>query len=228
MSFAKFQNTSEFTLGIDGQSIDPDQTATLDISNPEVLEEIQTHIGFGELVFVPEEGVEFPTGITGQTPQGPRRWTAKTDGGRAYLYFSTTLDRGRHSLYPTYWHWSSAYDQNNPSRDAHGESVVEPAKLVSLTMPLRGVDSERTPYTVTLWKQTKSRDSNDVTNAKIFTRDLVLDGTTNTTHTWTESDFENNTLGVDDVVFMTYRRTNSGTSRFAYVKHLLFEFESLN
>jgi len=222
MSFAKFQNTSEFTIGIDGTSIEPEQIVTLDISNPETLEEIQAHIGYGELALIPEEGVILPP------PPNARRWTAKTDGGRAYIYFSTTLDRGRHSLYPTYWHWSSAYNQTNPSRDAHGESVVEPAKLVSLTMPLRGVATEQTPYTVTLWKQTKSRDSDDVTNVKIFTRDLVLDGTTNTTHTWTESDFENNTLGVDDVVFMTYRRTVAGTNRFAYVKHLLFEFESLN
>jgi len=222
MSFAKFQNTSEFTIGIDGTSIEPEQIVTLDISNTETLEEIQTHIGYGELVLIPEEGVILPP------PQNVRRWTAKTDGGRAYLYFSNTVDRGRHSLYPTYWHWSSTYDQTNPSRDAHGESVVEPAKLVSLTMPLRGVTTEQIPYTVTLWKQTKSRDSDDVTNAKIFTRDLILNGTTNTTHTWTESDFENNTLGVDDVVFMTYRRTSGGTSRFAYVKHLLFEFESLN
>jgi len=156
-----------------------------------------------------------------------RRWVEQTDGGRAYIYYSATIDRGRHTLYPTYLHWASGYNQTNPSRDAHGVGVMEPAKLIAAQMDLRGLATEQTPYTVTMWKQKKSPTTNTVVNTKLFMKDYTLNGTVNTTIKWTEDDFAETLVEPDDTLFVVFRRTVAGPNRFAYVKQIKFEFEGV-
>ena len=166
------------------------------------------------------------TDLNGNPTQQRRRWNEYEPGRRAYLYFSTVWDRGPHLLYPTYIHQASAYSQTNPSRDAHGVGVNEKARIKSITQELRGAATEQTPYTITLWKQKKSSDSNTVVNTKLFSKNYTLPGTTNVVHKWGPEDLETDIIEADEILFFVYRRTVSGTNRFAYVKYTNYEFEA--
>lgn len=219
------ENISEFGILVLGVELAPQQTKTASITDPTEWEEIQELIDEGELSVVnTETGAEVTTDPTAPKP----KWSESVKG-RAYIYFNTSTDRGPNLTYPYSWPvWSTTYSKTDPTYLAGGVTTPIPAKIQKIHHKFRLLSNLSTPTTFRIWRQTKTNDSNQVTNTLLAKIDKTFLGLRNHFLDVEGDDWLVEPLiGVNDVVFVTYSRTTSGLSNTFAVQELRFDFEGV-
>jgi len=219
------ENISEFGVLVLGTELGPQQTRTVTVTDPLDWAEIQELIDEGELsVINTETGTEVTTDPTSAKP----KWSESVRG-RAYVYFSSTVDRGPNLTYPYSWPvWSSTYSKTNPTYLAGGVTTPIPARIKKIHHKFRLLSNISTPTTFRIWRQTKTNDSNQVTNTLLAKIDKTFLGLRNHFFDIEEDDWlVDPVVDVKDVVFVTYSRTTSGSSNTFAVQELRFDFEGV-